>query len=81
MHIFPGCDSIVVAHVCHQVFPWVSLCNRISAAQPGLTSITLPLYSSAVQPVEPVELVGLLLFTCKPREQFSEILDKETSES
>ena len=31
----PGCDSIVVPHVCHQVFPWVSLCNRISAARPG----------------------------------------------
>ena len=77
----PGCESIVVPHVCHQVFPWVSLCNRFSAARPSLTSITLPLYSSAVQPVEPVELVGLLLFTCKPREQFSEILDKETSES
>ena len=39
-----------------------------SAVRPGLTSIIHPLYTGSCVIVQPVQLVDLLLFTCKPRE-------------
>ena len=39
-----------------------------SAERPGLTSIIHPSYTGSCAIVQPVQLVDLLLFTCKPRE-------------